>query len=631
MVDLASLVVRLVADTARYQSELERARQDLSSFERIAKGAVGKIAIAAGAAVLGAATAFAAMAKSAIDAAADMNDLAKSTGISTEALSQLQYAAEQSGTDLDGLVTGLQKFTRQATEAASKGGAARDAFSLISVSVEDAAGKLKPTEQLLLDVAEQFSRYSDGAAKAAFAQELFGKSGAALIPFLNEGRGGIERLMQEADKLGITLSAKTAKAANDFNSQLTQMNTQVRGIVLQITADMLPMMLQLTSAFADYAKESNHVRGFVDGLSTAFRAVLYVGIAVADTFGDLGRLIAALYAAQAAVLKGQFAQAIEIIKLANADGIAAEARTSKLLAAIWDDRAAKHNAALGTYESSPVGRRIAEGIAKPKDFPVPVPATVVDPLQEVVITLKRIETTEVDAYFQNLERQTRTRTGQVLAAYAEQKHEFKLLLDEGYIDQVEHDARLRELQTKLLNDFSQAAPAAAKEVAKEINEYELQAARNTQDIIANTFQSLATGADVSARSILRSFGAMIIQLAAQAAAANLAGKLFGEAGGAAKGSGSGWVGLAMSALGAASKRDKGGRGRAGMAYAIGTGAQPEMFIPDRSGTFVPAGAGGMAVTNNFSIRGDAPVSRRTQLQIAAAASLGVARASRRNN
>lgn len=636
MVDLASLVVRLVADTARYQSELERARQDLSSFERIAKGAVGKIAIAAGAAVLGAATAFAAMAKSAIDAADNLNDLATSTGISTEALSQLQYAAEQSGSDLDGLVAGLQKFTKQSVDAGSKAGAARDAFALIGVSVEDAAGKLKPTEQLLLDVAEQFSRYSDGAAKAAFAQELFGKSGATLIPFLNNGRAGIEQLMQEADKLGITLASKTAKAADDFNDKLAQMNTQVRGIVLQITSDMLPMLTQLVTAFADFAKESTHVRGFVDGLGTLFRVVLYIGVSVADFLGDLGRLIGALYAAQAAALQGQFARAIEIIKLANADGIAAEERTSKLLAAIWDDRAGKYNAALGKYKASAGpssrnrGNRIAQGVAERKaDFPVPVPATVVDPLQEVVITLKRIETTEVDAYFQGLERQTRTRTGQVLASYAEQKHEFKLLLDEGYIDQVEHDARLRELQTKLLNDFSQAAPAAAKEVAKEINEYELQAARNTQDIIANTFQSLATGADVSARSILRSFGAMIIQLAAQAAAANLAGKLFGEAAGGEKGS-SGWVGLAMAAFGAKS-RDKGGRGRAGMAYAIGTGAQPEMFIPDRSGTFVPAGAGGMAVTNNFSIRGDAPVSRRTQLQIAAAASLGVARASRRNN
>lgn len=48
-------------------------------------------------------------------------------------------------------------------------------------------------------------------------------------------------------------------------------------------------------------------------------------------------------------------------------------------------------------------------------------------------------------------------------------------------------------------------------------------------------------------------------------------------------------------------RDMGGRGEAGQAYAIGTGAQPEVFIPDSAGTFIPnidqvlAGAGGQQI------------------------------------
>ena len=48
-------------------------------------------------------------------------------------------------------------------------------------------------------------------------------------------------------------------------------------------------------------------------------------------------------------------------------------------------------------------------------------------------------------------------------------------------------------------------------------------------------------------------------------------------------------------------RDVGGRGSRGMAYLIGTGAQPEMFVPDSAGTFYPrnqyalAGAGGPIV------------------------------------
>lgn len=47
-------------------------------------------------------------------------------------------------------------------------------------------------------------------------------------------------------------------------------------------------------------------------------------------------------------------------------------------------------------------------------------------------------------------------------------------------------------------------------------------------------------------------------------------------------------------------RDFGGRGRAGMPYLIGTGAQPELFIPDSSGTFYPRGEGMGGTTVNVA-------------------------------
>ena len=106
--------------------------------------------------------------------------------------------------------------------------------------------------------------------------------------------------------------------------------------------------------------------------------------------------------------------------------------------------------------------------------------------------------------------------------------------------------------------------------------------------------------------------------------------MFGEAAGGTKGS-TGFVGTLLGLFGGTPSRDSGGRGRAGQAYAIGTGAQPELFIPDRAGTFIPAGAGGMQVNNNFTIMASGPLSQRTELQIAAAASRGVERANRRNN
>jgi hypothetical protein len=84
----------------------------------------------------------------------------------------------------------------------------------------------------------------------------------------------------------------------------------------------------------------------------------------------------------------------------------------------------------------------------------------------------------------------------------------------------------------------------------------------------------------------------------------------------------------------APSRDTGGRGRQGQVYQIGTGAQPEWFIPDSPGTFALEDSlgGDAGITNNFMIAAPTgSVSRQTQMQIAAAAARGVTEAQRRNN
>lgn len=617
MVDLASLVVRLVADTSRYRRGIDQAGEDLRNFANNSKLSVGKVAAAATGAALAAASAFAVMAKAAIDTADNLNDLSKSTGISVESLSQLRYAAEQSGTDLDGLSIGLRKLSKQASEAASGSEAAAESFEQIGVSVTDSNGKLKGTEQLLLDVADKFSQYKDGAGKAAAAQALFGKSGAELIPFLNEGRGGIERLKEEAAKLGLTISGGTAQAADDFNDRLNKLQAKVTGAATEIVSKMLPGLLRLVERFTELVTEGDSVNSFLDNLGKIFKFVAAGAVRLYYFITNLGRQLGALGAAAVAAAKFQFTEAKAILDENLKDQVEAEKNMNKTLAAIYGERA---------EITTPKPSDRPKDADKPlKDFPQ-LPAKVKDELEEVKITLQKIEVPE--DFYKDLHDDTKTELESVFEDYRSKLASLEVLKIEGQIDPLLFDARLKGIEEQFQKDMERF-----KEPVKKLNEYQVEAARNTQNIIADTFEQLATSGELSAKSILKSFGNMIVSLAAQAAAANIAGKLFGEAGGGDKGS-SGWVGTALGALGGffGGTRDSGGRGRPGMAYAIGTGAQPEMFIPDRSGTFVPAGAGGgLQVNNNFTVMADGPISKRTQIQIAAAAARGVERASRRNN
>jgi hypothetical protein len=77
----------------------------------------------------------------------------------------------------------------------------------------------------------------------------------------------------------------------------------------------------------------------------------------------------------------------------------------------------------------------------------------------------------------------------------------------------------------------------------------------------------------------------------------------------------------------------GGRVKAGHAYVVGDGGEPEWFVPDTAGSVIPfsemsSGGGRMTVINQFTISGQ--MDRRSQDQIALAAARGVQRSLDRN-
>ena len=112
---------------------------------------------------------------------------------------------------------------------------------------------------------------------------------------------------------------------------------------------------------------------------------------------------------------------------------------------------------------------------------------------------------------------------------------------------------------------------------------------------------------------------------------NLITQLFNFAGAGTSGGMGGFIGMLGAAFGGS--MDDGGHGKKGTAYKIGTGAQPEWFIPGAPGTFVPEKKMGGG-TNVFNYTIQAPrgtVSRRTEQQVAAATMRGMLAANRRNN
>ena len=172
--------------------------------------------------------------------------LSQKTGVSVEALTALDYAAKLSDVTTEGLTKALQKLSVAMFDTQVNGQEGSAALKALGVSATDTHGKIRPTEAVLLDLAEKFARMPDGADKAALAVKLFGKEGLAIIPFLNQGREGITALMEEAQRLGLVMSEDVARSSEVFNDNLTRLSAIFEGVQRQIGAAVIPILADFT-------------------------------------------------------------------------------------------------------------------------------------------------------------------------------------------------------------------------------------------------------------------------------------------------------------------------------------------------------------------------------------------------
>lgn len=212
------------------------------------------------------AASIAAWVKSAIDGADAMGKMAQSAGVGVEALSGLAYAAKLSGLSTEQLGSGLTKLNKSIGDAAGGSGQAADAFKALGVSVTNSSGGLKSADVLLGDLADRFAGMQDGAAKTALAMQIFGRSGAAMIPMLNSGAAGIKGMADEAARLGLVISEDTARAAEEFNDNLDRLKAAGDGLAISLANETLPALTRISEAMAKAATEGGLLQAALTGL-----------------------------------------------------------------------------------------------------------------------------------------------------------------------------------------------------------------------------------------------------------------------------------------------------------------------------------------------------------------------------
>ncbi|HHA2917460.1 TPA: phage tail protein [Stenotrophomonas maltophilia] len=294
----AQILISAVDQTKTAFDSIKRGLGGLTDTAKSVNGVLANLGVGVSLAGIGA------MIKSSIDSADALDEMAQRTGIAVESLSLLVPAAELSAVSTEKFEAGIKKLATGMLEAATGSETSAQKFGALGVAVQNQDGTLRDSEQVLLDLADRFKAMPDGAEKAALAVDIFGKAGAEMIPFLNQGRDGIGALKQEAAELGLQLSADTAAQAGNFNDALDKLKLATQSIGNQITASLLPALNDMAGGMVESAKQGGTLRVILDGVVLVLKT-LALGVAtVGKAFVALGEAIGGGVAAAVEALKG---------------------------------------------------------------------------------------------------------------------------------------------------------------------------------------------------------------------------------------------------------------------------------------------------------------------------------------
>lgn len=193
--------------------------------------------------------------KDVVDTGGKIADASQKTGVAAEVLQAYGYAAGLAGSNFDEVVSSLGKLSKGLVEAASKGtGNAADGFKMLGISLQDPAVKAMDLDAILLKVADKFQAMPDGPKKTAAAMELFGKSGANLIPTLNAGADGLGKLKKEAKELGVVMSEKDVKLLDELGDNMDRVKAGAQGIKNAIVNAIAPVINEMMGGKIDKKK-----------------------------------------------------------------------------------------------------------------------------------------------------------------------------------------------------------------------------------------------------------------------------------------------------------------------------------------------------------------------------------------
>ena len=219
------------------------------------------------------------------------------TGVSTDMLQAWDYAAPLIDTDAETIKGAMVKITKAMADAKEGSAEAAAKFEDLGVSVLDANGSLRKSEDVFYDVVDALGEMGPGAERDAAAMDLMGKSAQELNPLINAGSSALKEYGEEAQSVGYILSRDQVAARGAVDDAYQTLQNTIEGVKRQVAADFAPAAQKAMELFSNAVQKAGEFlerSGLIKNLSSILSSVMSILEAIGKTVANLPGLGTAL-------------------------------------------------------------------------------------------------------------------------------------------------------------------------------------------------------------------------------------------------------------------------------------------------------------------------------------------------
>ena len=242
----------------------------LNSMNSFSAGTVAAMAGAA-AAIAGVAAGVKALFETTLESAQKADDLlTKSaiTNLSTTLLQELEYASSMIDVDVETITGSMSKLTTKIADAAGGNEGLKESFRSLGVSITEADGSLRSSEDVFFDVIDALGEMGNDTERDAMAMSLLGKSAQDLNPLIKQGTGTLKEYMAAADE-NFVLTEDEIKALGDLSDQVEENKKRWEAIKMELSAQFAPIATKVLETFGKLVEKAGKAlidSGLIQGI-----------------------------------------------------------------------------------------------------------------------------------------------------------------------------------------------------------------------------------------------------------------------------------------------------------------------------------------------------------------------------